>query len=81
MSAIFAVNNRRFEPLGDRPSIGGGPGRSAYSHESQGVTYTLEPSEGGGYLMTSTADGAAVAVTGVDHAAQLIDEIEGLGAA
>ncbi len=78
MSSIFAVNNRRFEPLGDRPVGGGAPARPAYSHESKGVTYTLEPSASGGYLMTSTADDGAVEVLDVDHAARLIDEIEGV---
>lgn len=77
MSSIFAVNNRRFEPLGDRPVAGDAPDRPAYSHESQGVTYTLDPSASGRYLMTSTMDDAAVEVIDVDHAAQLIDEIEG----
>ena len=43
MSSIFAVNNRRFDPLGDRP-VADGPDRPAYRHESRGVTYTLEPS-------------------------------------
>jgi len=75
MSSIFAVNNRRFDPLGDRP-VAGGHDRPAYSHESQGVTYTLDPSASGRYLMTSTADDAAVEVIDVDHAARLIDEIE-----
>ncbi len=77
MSSIFAVNNRRFDPLGDRPVPGIAPARPAYSHASQGVTYTLDPDGSGGYLMTSTADSAAVAVIDVDHAARLIDEIEG----
>ncbi|MCA1668223.1 MAG: hypothetical protein LC793_12675 [Thermomicrobia bacterium] len=77
MSSIFAVNNRRFDPLGDRSVPGSAPARPAYSHESQGVTYTLEPSASGGYLMTSTTDEAAVEVLDVDHAARLIDEIEG----
>ncbi|MDQ2785207.1 MAG: hypothetical protein M3Y58_09430 [Chloroflexota bacterium] len=77
MSAIFAVNNRRFDPLGDRPVPGIAPARPAYRHESQGVTYTLDPSASGGYLMTSTTDEAAVEVLDVDHAARLIDEIEG----
>jgi len=80
MSAIFAVNNRRFEPLGDRPVAGSAPARPAYTHESEGVTYTLEPSASGGYLMTNTAADAAVEVLDVDHAARLIDEIEGVGA-
>ncbi len=77
MSSIFAVNNRRFDPLGDRSVPGIAPTRPAYSHESRGVTYTLEPSASGGYLMTSTTDEAAVEVLDVDHAARLIDEIEG----
>jgi hypothetical protein len=77
MSAIFAVNNRRFDPLGDRPVPGDAPDRPAYSHKSRGVTYTLDPSASGSYLMTSTADEAAVEVLDVDHAARLIDEIEG----
>ncbi len=81
MSSIFAVNNRRFDPLGDRPVPGIGPDRPAYSHASRGVTYTLEPSASGGYLMTSTADEAAVEVLDVDHAARLIDEIEGAAGA
>ncbi len=80
ISAIFAVNNRRFEPLGDRPVVGAAPARPAYTHESEGVTYTLEPSASGGYLMTSTAADAAVEVLDVDHAARLIDEIEGVQA-
>jgi hypothetical protein len=79
MSSIFAVNNRRFDPLGDRPVAGSAPDRPAYAHESQGVTYTLEPSASGGYLMANTADEAAVEVLDVDHAARLIDEIEGAG--
>lgn len=78
MSAINAVNNRRFEPLGDRPVAGITPDRPAYRHESQGVTYTLEPTASGGYLMTSTAGDEAVEVLDVDHAARLIDEIEGV---
>lgn len=78
MSAIFAVNNRRFEPLGNRPVPGMTPDRPAYSHESKGVTYTLDPSASGGYLMTSTVDDAAAEVIDVDHAARLIDEIEGV---
>lgn len=78
MSAIFAVNNRRFEPLGDAPVAGSRPDRPAYRHESQGVTYTLEPTASGGYLMTSTLDDTAVEVLDVDHAARLIDEIEGV---
>ncbi len=77
MSSIFAVNNRRFDPLGDRSVPGIAPARPAYSHASQGVTYTLEPSASGGYLMTSTTDAAAVEVLDVDHGARLIDEIEG----
>lgn len=77
MSAIFAVNNRRFDPLGDRLVAGLAPDRPAYQHESKGVTYTLEPSASGGYLMTGTAGDAAVEVLDVDHAARLIDEIEG----
>jgi hypothetical protein len=77
MTPISAVNNRQFEPQGDRPAIGAGPARPAYTHTSNGVTYTLEPAAGGGYLMTSTADEAAVEVIDVDHAARLIDEIEG----
>ena len=81
MSAIFAVNNRRFDPLGDRPVPGDIPDRPAFSHESGGVTYTLDPSGSGGYLMTSTADDGAVEVIDVDHAARLIDEIEGVGGA
>ena len=76
MSSIFAVNNRRFDPLGDRPVPGAAPARPAYSHASRGVTYTLDPAVSGGYLMTSTAAGAAVEVIDVDHAARLIDEIE-----
>ncbi len=79
MSAIFAVNNRRFDPLGDRPVAGAVPDRPAYMHESQGVTYTLEPTASGGYLMSDTADAAAVEVIDVDHAARLIDEIEAAG--
>jgi hypothetical protein len=79
MSEIFAVNNRRFDPLGDRPGIGGGPARPAYRHESQRVTYTLVPSAAGGYMMTSTLDDTAVEVLDIDHAARLIDEIEGRG--
>jgi hypothetical protein len=78
MTPIFAVNNRRFDPLGDRPAIGPGPDRPAYTHESKGVVYTLEPTGTGGYMMTSTAGGAAVEVIDVDHAARLIDEIEGV---
>ena len=78
MSSIFSVNNRRFDPLGDRPVAGMAPDRPAYSHKSKGVIYTLEPSASGGYLMTSTADEAAVDVIDVDHAARLIDEIEGV---
>ncbi len=81
MSAIFAVNNRRFDPLGDRPVTGSAPDRPAYRHESQGVTYTLEPSATGGYLMTSTANEGAVEVLDVDHAARLIDEIESVAGA
>jgi len=77
MSSIFAVNNRRFDPQGDRPVAGIAPDRPAYRHESRGITYTLEPSASGGYLMTSTADDGAVDVIDVDHAARLIDEIEG----
>jgi hypothetical protein len=69
MSSIFAVNNRRFDPLGDRPVAGVAPDRPAY---------TLEPSASGGYLMTSTTDEGAVEVIDVDHAARLIDEIEGV---
>jgi hypothetical protein len=56
---------------GDRP-------RPAYRHESRGIAYTLDPSASGGYLMTSTADDGAVEVIDVDHAARLIDEIEGV---
>ncbi len=78
MSAIYAVNNRRFEPLGDRPVAGITPDRPAYRHESQGVTYTLEPSASGGSLMTNTEDKAAVEVIDVDHAARLIDASEGV---
>jgi len=81
MSSIFAVDNRRFDPLGDRSVPGIAPARPAYSHESQGVTYTLEPSASGGYLMTSTTDEAAVEVLDVDHGARLIDEIEGVAGA
>ncbi len=81
MSSIFAVNNRRFDPLGDRPVPGAAPDRPAYSHASRGVTYTLEPSASGGYLMTSTTDEAAVEVLDVDHGARLIDEIEGAAGA
>ncbi len=81
MSSIFAVNNRRFDPLGDRSVPGIAPARPAYSHASQGVTYTLEPSAAGGYLMTSTTDEAAVEVLDVDHGARLIDEIEGAAGA
>jgi len=81
MSAIFAVNNRRFDPLGDRPVPGIAPARPAYTHASQGVTYTLEPSASGGYLMTSTTDEAAVEVLDVDHGARLIDAIEGAAGA
>lgn len=78
MSSILAVNNRRFDPLGDRPVTGIAPDRPAYRHESKEITYTLEPSASGGYLMTSTADAGAVEVIDVDHAARLIDEIEGV---
>jgi hypothetical protein len=39
--------------------------------------YTVEPSEGGMYTMTSSADSGAVVVVDVEHAARLIDEIEG----
>ncbi len=81
MSSIFAVNNRRFDPLGDRSVPGIAPARPAYTHASQGVTYTLEPSAAGGYLMTSTTDEGAVEVLDVDHAARLIDEIEGAAGA
>jgi len=81
MSAIFAVDNRRFDPLGNRRVAGIAPDRPAYTHESRGITYTLEPSASGGYLLTSTADSAAVDVINVDHAARLIDEIEGVGGA
>jgi len=81
MSSIFAVDNRRFDPLGDRSVPGIAPARPAYSHASQGVTYTLEPSASGGYLMTSTTDEAAVEVLDVDHGARLIDEIEGAAGA
>lgn len=80
MAAIFAVNNRRFEPLGDRPVAGSAPARPAYTHESEGVTYTLERSASGGYLMTNTAADAAVEVLDVDHGVRLIDEIEGVEA-
>jgi hypothetical protein len=80
MSPIVAVNTRQFDPIGDRPSMGGGPARTAYTHASRGVTYTVEPSDGGTYTMTSSADPAAVVVVDVDHAARLIDEIEGVGA-
>ncbi len=38
MSAIYAVNNRRFDPLGDRPVAGITPDRPAYRHESKGIT-------------------------------------------
>ncbi len=48
MSSIFAVNNRRFDPLGDAPVAGSRPDRPAYCHESRGVVYTLEPSASGG---------------------------------
>jgi len=78
MSSIFTVNNRRFDPLGDRPVPGVAPDRPAYRHESNGIAYTLDPSASGGYLMTSTADDGAVEVIDVDHAARLIDEIEGV---
>jgi len=78
MSSIFTVNNRRFDPLGDRPVPGIAPDRPAYRHESNGIAYTLDPSASGGYLMTSTADDGAVEVIDVDHAARLIDEIEGV---
>lgn len=78
MSSIFAVNNRRFDPLGDRPVAGNAPDRPAYRHESRGVVYTLEPTASGGYLMTGAGDDAAVEVLDVDHAARLIDEIEGV---
>jgi len=81
MSSIFAVDNRRFDPRGDRSVPGIAPARPAYSHASQGVTYTLEPSAAGGYLMTSTTDEAAVEVLDVDHGARLIDEIEGAAGA
>ncbi len=77
MSSIFAVNNRRFDPLGDVSVAGPRPDRPAYRHESRGTVYTLEPSATGGYLMTSSADADSVEVIDVDHAAQLIDEIEG----
>ncbi len=81
MSSIFAVNNRRFDPLGDAPVAGSRPDRPAYHHESRGVVYTLEPSATGGYLLTSTADDGAVEVLDVDHAARLIDESEANGRA
>ncbi len=81
MSAIFAVDNRRFDPLGDHPVAGIAPDHPAYTHESRGITYTLEPSASGGYLLTSTADDGAVEVIDVDHAARLIDEIEDVGGA
>jgi len=81
MSSIFAVNNRRFDPLGDRPVPGIAPDRPAYRHESNGIAYTLDPSASGGYLMTSTADDGAVEVIDVDHGARLIDEIEGAAGA
>ncbi len=81
MSSIFAVNNRRFDPLGDRPVPGIAPARPAYTHASRGVTYTLEPSASGGYLITSTTDEGAVEVLDVDHAARLIDAIEGAAGA
>ncbi len=81
MSAIDAVNNRRIEPLGDRPILGRAPDRLAYRHASQGVTYTLAPSASGGYLMTNTEDKSAVEVMDVDHAARLINEIEGVARA
>jgi hypothetical protein len=77
MTPINTANNRQFTPIGDRPSIGGGPARTAYTHESRGVTYTVEPSEGGMYTMTSGTDSGAVVVVDVEHAARLIDEIEG----
>jgi hypothetical protein len=59
MSSIFAVNNRRFDPLGDAPVAESRPDRPAYRHESRGVVYTLEPSATGGYRVTSSADAAA----------------------
>lgn len=79
MSSIFAVNNRRFDPLGDASVAGSRPDRPAYRHESRGMVYTFEPSATGGYLMTSSADADSVEVIDVDHAARLIDEIEGAG--
>lgn len=47
MSSIFAVNNRRFDPLGDASVTGPRPDRPAYRHESRGMVHTLEPSATG----------------------------------